>query len=92
MKIPSRLRNKLWQREVSNSSELRDKITSELGQTEETTCTERATSHLIGANNTQGIDQLSSVFFMTAKLMSSLSAFLISQPNLVNYPPVADHC
>ena len=42
----------------SNSPELRDKIASELGQTEETTCTERATSHLIGANNTQGIDQL----------------------------------
>ena len=41
----------------SNSPELRDKIASELGQPEEATCTGRATSHLIGANNTQGIDQ-----------------------------------
>ena len=31
---------------------------SELGQTEEATCIEKGTSHLIGANNTQGIDQL----------------------------------
>ena len=42
----------------SNSPELRDKIASELGQPEEATCTGRATPHLIGANNTQGIDQL----------------------------------
>ena len=83
----------------SNSKELRDKIATELSQTNQGANApqyrKEATSHLIGSSNTQGIDQLQTKLLGISynnHSDSSLFAFPISQPKLVTFQLVAGHC